>query len=155
MSCGKNGARVLDEMLFQCEIYQHHNKVITHCPVSCLSTFSCVYIPMSAFGDCLFDALLFVYNGRFKSKCLVSCTTAGNQQARPLVNPWARLFKAWISLIQRINPYLADKIYSLASVRLHEGWIALSSHYPSDKFIQLKVGCITFIHWIKERSFDS
>jgi len=57
---------------------------------------------------------------------------------------WPRLFKERITLIQRINRYLVDKIYPLTPFGLFKTWIALSSHYPVDKFIQVKVGRITF-----------
>ena len=45
------------------------------------------------------------------------------------------MFKERISPIQWISRYPADKIYPIASARLFEAWIALSSRYPSDKFI--------------------
>ena len=66
-----------------------------------------------------------------------------------LILPRPRLFKERITLIQRISRYPADKFYPLASARLFEGWIALSSRYPADKVIQVKVGSITFIQRIK------
>ena len=55
-----------------------------------------------------------------------------------------RLLKKRITLIQRINRYPVDKIYPLPPFGLFKTWIALSSHYPVDKFIQVKVGYITF-----------
>ena len=58
--------------------------------------------------------------------------------------PRPRLFKERITLTQRINHYPADKIYPIALTRLLKGWIALSSHYPVDKFIHGKVGSINF-----------
>ena len=65
-------------------------------------------------------------------------------QSRASENIWPRLFKERITLTQRINRYPADKIYPIASTRLLKGWIALSSHYPVDKFIRGKVGSINF-----------
>ena len=60
------------------------------------------------------------------------------------LNNLARLFKERITLIQRINRYLVDKIHPLTPFGLFKTWIALSSHHPGDKFIQVKVGRKTF-----------
>ena len=64
--------------------------------------------------------------------------------SKAILKSWPRLFKERITLIQRINRYPVDKIYPLTPFGLFKTWIALSSHYPLDKFIQVKVGCITF-----------
>ena len=66
---------------------------------------------------------------------------------------WPWLFKEQISVIHRISRYPADKFYPLASVRLFEGWIALSSHYPADKVIQVKVSII-YIYIKKGKNYN-
>ena len=78
------------------------------------------------------------------SFCQISASTLPAEHQQNNKTFWPRLFKERITLIQRISRYPADKFYPLASARLFEGWIALSSRYPADKVIQVKVGSITF-----------
>lgn len=55
------------------------------------------------------------------------------------------LNKLLAPVVQRVdNSYSADKFYPLESAWSFEGWIALSSCYPTDKVIHVTEGSITF-----------